>query len=187
MNKRFSILSLWVFAAVTLFATAYGALAVQARAAAQAIPEAAAYEAVLGKSLTEKAVGDFIVRNRCSSAGPFQTCNDAGMALWIGRGQNVETVYLYPDQTRDFGAYKGKLPLGLSPDDTMASVEEKLGHPIVEGAPQAGWMPGLPDESATPDHLYYWAMYKRFGLTIVYNSPSATDKDATIYAVLVSK
>jgi hypothetical protein len=57
----------------------------------------------------------------------------------------------------------------------------------VRHAPQAGWDLGLPDESGTPDHSHTWAMYKRFDVTIVYNSPSATDKDANIYAILVSK
>jgi hypothetical protein len=60
-------------------------------------------------------------------------------------------------------------------------------QPKVQQAPQAGWELGLPDESGTPDHTHYWAIYKRFGLTIVYNSPSATDKGATIYAILVNK
>jgi hypothetical protein len=185
MNKNLPIFSIAI--AVTLFFAVYGALLVQAQPAAPAAANAAAYEAILGKSLTDKAVDDFIVRNRCSSKGQFQMCNDAGVALWISQDQNVKTVYLYPNQIRDFGAYKGSLPAGLSPDDTMASVEFKLGHYNVSHVPQAGWAPGLPDESGTPDHIHYWAMYKRFGLTIVYNSPSASHKGATIYAVLVSK
>lgn len=75
------------------------------------------------------------------------------------------------------------LPYGLTAQDTMASVEQKLGQPRVSYAPQAGWEPGLPDEGSSPDHAHYWAIYKRFGLTIVYNSPSANDKSATIYAI----
>src|SRR6266508_908757 len=90
MNKSFPILS--IFAAIVLFATAYGALVVQAHPAALAAPKAAAYEAVLGKSLNEKDVADFIASNHCSSTGQFQTCTGAGMALWIGDGQKVETV-----------------------------------------------------------------------------------------------
>jgi hypothetical protein len=187
MNKNFSILTLWVFAALALFATACGAQVVQAQPADRAAPKAAAYEAVLGRSLNDKDVADFIVSNRCSSTGQFQTCNAAGLALWIGQGQKVETVYLYPNKVSDFGAYKGKLPLGLSADDTMASVEDKFGQPKVEHAPQAGWEAGLPDQNAVPDHIHYWAVYKRFGVTIIYNSPSATDKGATIYTILVSK
>ncbi|HKY53158.1 MAG TPA: hypothetical protein VJM08_02580 [Anaerolineales bacterium] len=181
MNKNLPILTLWVFIAVTLFATACGAQVVQAA------PKAATYEAVLGKSLHDREVADFIVSNNCSSTGQLQVCKDAGMALWIGQGQNVETVYLYPNRTPDFAAYKGKLPLGLAFNDTMADVEDWFGHPKVTHALQAGWEPGLPDESGTPDHIHYWAMYKRFGVTIIYNSPSATDKGATIHAILVSK
>jgi hypothetical protein len=30
-------------------------------------------------------------------------------------------------------------------------------------------------------------MYERFGLTIIYDSPSGTNKNAGIYAILVSK
>jgi hypothetical protein len=184
MNKRFQILS--ILAALALFATACGAQVVQAQQA-QAAPKAAAYEAVLGKSLHDQDVADFIVSNNCSSTGQFQMCNDAGMALWIDQGQNVEIAYLYPNKNNDFGAYIGALPRGLSASDTMASVEEKFGRPKVSQAPQAGWELGLPDESGTPDHIHYWAVYKRFGVTIIYNSPSATDKSATIHAILVSK
>jgi hypothetical protein len=185
MNKNFPILS--ILAVTVLFATAHGALVVQAQPAEKAAPEAATYEAVLGKSLNDQDVADFIASNRCSSTGQFHLCNAAGMALLTGQSQKVETVYLYPNKSDDFAAYKGTLPLGLLANDTLASVEEKFGQPKVPQAPQAGWQPGLPDASGTPDHLHYWATYKRFGVTIVYNSPSATDKGATIYAILVGK
>ena len=185
MNKRFRILI--PFAAIVLFALTFGAIVVRAQPSGRAIPEAASYEAVLGKSLDDAEVTDFIAINRCASTGRFQLCNAAGIVLLIGESQKVDTVYLYPNAIADFAAYKGKLPLGLSSNDTMAGVEEKLGQPKVDQAPQAGWQPGLPDESGTPDHVHSWAMYKRFGLTIVYNSPSTTDKGATIYAILVSR
>lgn len=184
MNKRFQILI--AFAAIALFAITFGALAVQARPSGRAVPEAG-YEAVLGKSLADADVADFIASNRCSSTGQFQLCNDAGMALLIGEGQKVETVYLYPNAVADFSAFKGELPLSLSANDTMATVEDKFGLPKVQQALQAGWEPGLPDEIGTPDHTHLWAMYERFGVTLVYNSPSATDKGATIHAILVSQ
>ena len=182
MNRSLPILT-----AVMLFVAVFGALVVQAKPAAQAAPNAAAYEAVLGKSLSDQDVADFIASNRCSGAGQFQTCNAAGLALWVGQDQKVETVYLYPNKIDGFGVYTGKLPLGLSARDTMASVEDRFGQPKVQHAPQAGWEPGLPDESGTPDHIHYWAIYKRFGVTVIYNSPSAMDKGASIYAILVSK
>ena len=183
MNKRFPIL--YILAVIMLFATAYGAQIVQS--AAKAAPEAADYEVVLGKSLNDQDVVDFIATNRCSRTGQLHMCNPAGLDLWNGPDQKVETVYLYPNKSDNFEAYKGTLPLGLSANDTMANVEDRFGQPKVEHAPQSGWEPGLPDESGTPDHIHYWAMYPRFGVTIVYNSPSATDKGATIYAILVNK
>ena len=75
------------------------------------------------------------------------------------------------------------LPYGLSMQDTMRSVEQKLGQPRVVHASQAGWQPGLPDEGGSPDHMHYWAIYRRFGLVIVYNSPSPTDQGATIQGI----
>lgn len=84
-------------------------------------------------------------------------------------------------------AAPASLPYGLTLQDTMASVEQKLGQPRVMFAPQAGWQPGLPDAGGSPDHLRYWAVYKRFGLTIVYNTPSLSDKNATIYDIIVDE
>lgn len=185
MNKLFKTLS--ILAAIALFATACGAQIARAQPEEPAAPKAATYQAVLGKSVNAKDVADFIASNNCSSAGSFQVCNGVGIALWIGSGQRVETVYLYPNRTYDFGAYKGELPYSLAANDTMASVEQKFGQPKVVHAPQAGWEPGLPDAGGTPDHIYYWAVYKRLGVTIAYNSPSAEDKSATIHAILVSK
>lgn len=76
-----------------------------------------------------------------------------------------------------------KLPYGLTTQETMASIEQKLGQPKVAFAPAAGWEPGLPDEGGSPDHEHYWAIYRRFGLTVVYNTPSAEDKSATVQAI----
>jgi hypothetical protein len=185
MKKRFQILS--ILAAIALFAAAWAAQVAQAKQAEMAAPEAAAYEAVLGKSLNDQNVADFLANHRCSGVGQFQMCKAAGLALWSGQSQKVETVYLYLDKTADFAAYKGILPLGLSAQDTMADVEEKFGQPKVPHVPQAGWEPGLPDASGTAGYSHYWATYNRFGVTIIYNSPSAADKNATIYAVLVSR
>jgi hypothetical protein len=75
------------------------------------------------------------------------------------------------------------LPYGLTMQDTMRSVEQKLGQPRVSHAPQAGWEPGLPDEGGSPDRMHYWSIYRRFGIVIVYNSPSPKDMGATIHDV----
>src|ERR1044071_7214693 len=107
MNKSFPIVS--IFAAIAVFAIAYGALVVQAKSAGEAAPNTVTYEAVLGKSLNDQNVADFIVSNHCSTVGPLQACKMAGLALWIGQDQKVETVYLYPNKTGDFRAYKGNL------------------------------------------------------------------------------
>ncbi len=185
MIKLFKSLS--ILAALALFITACGAQVAQAQPEDHTAPNTVTYQTVLGKPLNDKEVTDFIANYNCSYAGQFRGCNRAGMALWIGSGQTVEAVYLYPNITYDFGAYKGVLPYGLASNDTMANVEQKFGQRKVEQAPQAGWELGLPDESGTPDHIHYWAVYKRFGVTIIYNSPSAEDKGATIYAILVNK
>ena len=185
MNKLFQILI--VLALMAIVATACSTQAVQAKPEDRAVANTAAYETVLGKSLQDTDVADFISSNNCSGTGQLRMCNAAGIVLWIDQAEKVETVYLYLNKTPDFAAYKGSLPLGLSRNDTMASVEDKFGQPKVEHAPQAGWELGLPDESGTPDHIHYWAMYKRFGVTVIYNSPYASDKGANIHAVLVSK
>ena len=75
------------------------------------------------------------------------------------------------------------LPYGLTMEDTRATVEQKLGQPYVPDLPHLGWEPALPDEGGSPDRMHYWAIYRRFGIVIVYNSPAPRDMGATIYAV----
>ena len=154
---------------------------------ARAAPSEAGYQAMLGRPVSDDFVADFILNNGCSPAGSFQLCPSAGLAFWTGEDLVVETAYLYLDNSAGFAAYRGELPLGLVRQDTMADVEQRLGQPIVEHAPQAGWEPGLPDGGGSPDRIHYWAIYERFGLTVIYNSPSPGDANATIHAVLVSK
>jgi hypothetical protein len=184
MNKRFK--SLNILAVITLFITACGAQGVQAQSEKQAAPKtaiAAIYEVVLGKALTDKEVVDFIASNNCSSISQFQLCKDAGMALWTDSSQIVKTVYLYSGNADGFRRYQGDLPFGLSFYDPMWRVEEKLRDLDSADALQQA---GLPDEAGSPDHMHYWAVYKRLGMTVIYNSPAA-DEDAYIYAILVSK
>jgi hypothetical protein len=76
------------------------------------------------------------------------------------------------------------LPYGLTLQDTMATVEQRLGQPRVVHAPQAGREPGLPDEGGSPDRMHYWAIYRRFGLIVVYDTPSPQDKGAGIHTIL---
>ena len=185
MNKFFNTFSILVV--LTLFSTACGAQVVRAEPEERVVPKAATYEAMLGKSVNTNDVADFVASNNCTSSGQFQLCQSVGLALWADADQTIKTAFLYISNSDDFTAYRGELPLGLASNDTMATVEQRFGQPKIEHAPQAGWEPGLPDEGRSPDHIHYWAIYNRFGVTVIYNSPSASDKGATIHAILVSK
>jgi hypothetical protein len=177
MNKFFKILS--VLALMTLFIAACVSESIQSEPAKADTLATASYQVVLGKSLNDKDVTDFIDRNNCFSATQFQVCKEAGLAFWLDTNQIVRTVYLYLNNVDGFAAYKGELPFGLKFYDIMEAVEYKLRK---QGVGKAG----LPDETATPDHLHYWCMYKQVGVTIIYNTPYP-DEEATIHAILVSK
>lgn len=182
MNKYFKTLSLLAAMAFLAAACAPSAMGV-----AQAAPVELTYEATLGRPLSDQSVADFIASNNCAQAGSFHLCQPAGLALWTDADQTVKTVYLYVSSFEGFAPYKGELPLGLAAGDTMADVEEKLGQPREVYAPQAGWAPGLPDEGGSPDRTHYWAVYNRFGITVVYNSPVPSDKNASVHAILVNE
>ena len=176
MDKFFKILN--VLALMTLFMTACVSQSAQAEPAKADTTVTANYQVVLGKSLHDKGVAEFIVRNNCVSATQFQVCKEAGIAFWLDTDQIVNTVHLYLNHVDGFAAYKGELPFGLKFYDIMEAVEYKLRKQGVGNA-------GLPEEAATPDHLHYWAMYKQVGVTIIYNAPFP-DEEATIHAILVS-
>jgi hypothetical protein len=180
MNKLFKPVIL--LAAISVFAVACDPQAVQAEPEESTLP-VATYQTVLGKSLNDKDVADFIANNNCSNASQFQLCQDVGMALWADLDQIVKMVYLYSGNADGFKRYRGELPFGLTFYDPMWRVEEKLGNQNVDDSFQQA---GLPDEASSPDHMHYWAVYKQLGMTVIYNSPAA-DQDAYIYAVLVSK
>jgi hypothetical protein len=169
-----------VLAVLSLLLMGCSPQTVQMEPKANSVPEATSYQAVLGKSLSDKDVADFMAIHNCSSAAQFQLCNDEGMALLISSDQIVETVYLYLNNIEGFAPYKGELPFGLKFYDTMDAVEYKLNKKGVGIA-------GLPDSGDTPDHLHYLANYQQVSMTIIYNSPSAEDEDATIHAILMSK
>ena len=162
---------------IILFITA---CSLQARQGEQIPPKTTIYKEVLGKSLNDQVVADFIATNNCSSAAQFQLCNEVGVALVIGPDQTVETVYLCLNDVKDFTPYKGELPFGLKFYDTMGAVEYRLKKQGVGNE-------GLPDSGSTPDHVHYWANYKQVGMTIIYNTLSAEDEDGMIYAILVSQ
>jgi hypothetical protein len=176
MNKLFNTLS--ILAALSLLITACSSKSVHA----QLEEKAATYQTVLGKALNDKDVVDFIASNNCSPAAEFQLYKEAGIAWWIDANQIVKMVYLYSGNADGFRRYRGDLPFGLSFYDPMWRVEEKLRDLDSDDALQHA---GLPDEGSSPDHFHYWAVYKRLGMTVIYNSPAA-DEDAYIYAILLS-
>lgn len=183
MNKLFKTLSL--LAVLTFVIAACIPPVVDVAQAAPA--EVVSYQTILGKSVGDQDVADFIVRSNCSSAAQFQLCRSVGMTLWTGADQKIQSVFLYPRNNDGFSAYQGQLPLGLAFTDTMEIVEQKLGYPVEIHAPQAGWVSRLPDEGVTADHFHYVATYRSFGLTVIYNTPYANDRNASIYAILVNK
>lgn len=178
LNKIFVI-----FAAIPLLIGACGGQSVHAERNEASPSAATSYQVVLGKSLNNEDVVNFIVSNKCSPAAEFQLCQEAGLALWIDANETVKTVYLYAGDADGFRRYRGPLPYGLSFYDPMWRVEEKLtdldSTNILDQA-------GLPDETALPDHMHYWAVYRRLGMTVIYNSPGK-DEDAYIYAILMSQ
>src|SRR5512134_2771740 len=115
MNKRFKTLSF--VAAIAFLATACIPPAVDV---AQAAPADVSYRAVLGKSLSDQTVADFLATNACSQSGSFYLCRPAGVAFWTSGDQIVRTAYLYVNAAEDFVPYKGDLPLNLEASDTMA-------------------------------------------------------------------
>jgi hypothetical protein len=179
MNKFFKTLSF--LAAVAFLVTACIPPVVEV---ARAAPAEVSYRAVLGKSLSDQAVADFIASNDCKRSGSFTLCQQAGVAFWANEDQILKTAYLYVSPSNGFSAYTGDLPMSLEASDTMSDVEIKMGQFRVPHAPQAGWDPGLPDEGSTPDHAHYWAIYKRFAFTVIYSSPDPGDKNASIHAIL---
>jgi hypothetical protein len=177
MTKRFKSLS--ILSVIIFFSSACGPWVVHTQPRQQIAPKAV-YESILGRPVTDEAVADFVASNHCSSANAFLLCQAAGMALWVDSNQVVEIVYLYLNRVDGFTPYNGELPYGLKYYDIMGAVEYKLKKHGLGNH-------GLPDEGGTPDHLHYWATYHQAGMTIIYNSPSAEDEDATIYAILVGR
>jgi hypothetical protein len=184
MKKMFGIFHVLVFLA--LFSTACSADVVQAPPAEQAVPNAGRYQAMLGQRFQAKAVVDFLASHNCTPSGEFQLCPSAGLAFWTDTDQIVQIVYLYVSNSDDFASYKGELPFGLTANDTMADIEQKMGKPNIQHAPRPVWTPSLPDDGGTPKYTLYRASYERVGVTIVYNAESASDTSASIYAILVS-
>ena len=180
MKKFYEALS--ILAALPLFITACGTHALPVETEVPSVQKYAPYELVLGRSIMDEEVINFIVSNKCSPANQFQLCKEVGLALWADSDQVVKTVYLYAGNAQGFKRYRGELPFGLTFYDPMWKVEEKLRK---SNAGDSLHQAGLPDEASSPDRIHYWVVYKRYGMTIIYNAPYA-DEDAYIHAILMS-
>jgi hypothetical protein len=145
----------------------------------QAASRPAPYEALLGHALTDQDVIDFIATSDCSTAGQLRLCHEIGLALGLNLNQVVETVFLYLEDIDGFKAYQGELPFGLKLNESRETVEAKLKEQRVGT--------GVANEEGLLDRTHYWATYYAAGMTIIYNSPSAHDRNATMHAIIVEK
>jgi hypothetical protein len=143
------------------------------------------YKLLLGKSLADEVVADFIASNDCIVTTSYVFCKGVGMDLLIDSNQNVASVFLYLNKAfgfvpneGDYAPYNGELPFGLKFYDTLEAVEHKLRQ-------QGVGNDGLPDSGIIPDHMHYVATYNEAGITIIYNSDR--DEDPTIHAIVVNK
>jgi hypothetical protein len=173
--------TLIICAAISLLTSACGGRSVQAESAEDNAVAVISYRIVLGKSLGDPDVGDFIASNHCTPADQFQLCKDTGMALWADTDEIIKMVYLYAGDADSFRRYRGELPYGLTFYDPMWRVQEKLMDP---DSANPLYQAGLPDETGTPDHMHFRAVYKQLGMTVMYNTPGE-DEDAYIYAIVV--
>jgi len=181
MNKFFKTLTVIGF--IVLVGVVYVAQVVQAKPLEQ--PSAAPnYQALLGKPLNDQYVADFMAANHCSTVVQYQICGSTGIALEVDRDQKIKTVFLFPGRSETFAAFHGELPYGLHWTDSMAVVEQKLD---VTSNTHYMNQAGLPRESGTPENIRLWVNYPQAGITIVYNTQSADNKNATIHAILMTK
>ena len=182
MNQLLKILGLIVFILPT---TACSTSYFQMESKEQTARTVPLYKLVLGKSLKDKVVAEFIASTHCSMTTPYIFCREAGVDLLTDSNQMVVGVFLYLNKASgfvpneaDFTPYKGELPFGLKFYDTIVAVEHKLKQ-------QGVGKEGLPDSGIIPDHMHYVATYNEAGITIIYNS--APDEDPSIHAILVTK
>jgi hypothetical protein len=170
--KTLSLLAVLVFLATACIPAVIGV--------AQAAPaDVINYQAVLGKSVGDQEVADFIATNHCTRVEQLRNCKGIGMVLGINANQTVETIFLYLEDTDGFTAYQGELPFGLRINDTREAVEAKLKEQRVGT--------GVANEEGLFDRTHFWATYYSAGMTIIYNSPSTDDRNAIMHAIIVEK
>jgi hypothetical protein len=164
----------WCLFTLVLLAFSMTACAAQS---VQAASKPAPYEGLLGKSLTDQDVSGFIAANHCSSVEELRHCKEIGVVLGANSDLVVQTVFLYLENTDGFTAFQGELPFGLRRGDSRETVETKLKEQRVGT--------GMANEEGLFDRTHCWATYYAAGMTIIYNSPSAHDKNATMHAIIV--
>lgn len=182
MHQLFKILGLIIFTFVT---NSCSTSLFQTEPSEQTAVKIPLYGLVLGKSMNDKVVADFIASNHCSATLPYVFCKEAGMDLLVDSNQIVVRVFLYLNKApglvpneADYTPYKGELPFGLKFYDTLEAVEHKLKQQGVGNE-------GLPDSGTIPDHMRYVATYNAAGITIIYTSDR--DEDPMIHAIVVNK
>jgi hypothetical protein len=143
----------------------------------QAASKPAPYEALLGQALTDQPLIDFIATNDCSAVEQLRLCHETGLALGLDSNGVVETIFLYLEDTDGFTAYQRELPFRLKTNDSREVVETKLKEQRVGT--------GTANEEGLFDRTHCWATYYAAGMTIIYNSPSADDRNATMHAIIV--
>ena len=182
MNKNYPLFSIVVV--IVLFAIAFGTLVVQAEHLERPASLVPNYHRMVGQSLADKAVADFIAANHCTSANQYQLCEATGIALAMNGDRTIKTLVLFPGRTNGFAAFRGELPLNLRWNDSLASVNRKLGVSPDETFLQEA---GLPNESGIPENIRLWAVYEEAGVTVIYNTLSADSQSASIHAILITK
>jgi len=179
LHGLFCILVTFVF-----FTTACGPQANQTKVSERQNPSIANVQDMIGKPLSDHAVAKYILGNNCSSNGYFQLCYESGLALWVDTNEMVKSIYLYSGNADGFNRYPGKLPYGITFYDPMWLVIDKLKSFDEGDALNETSIAGLPETEGSPDHMHYWAEYKRFNMIVIYNEPFP-DEDAYIYAVVL--
>jgi hypothetical protein len=181
LNTWFRISNILALLSLCISGCAIQTVEAQPASVATAIP--LGYQIILGKSVHDQAVVNFLADNHCSTSVQFELCKEVGMSFWIDSNQQIGTAYLYSGNADGFQRYRGKMPYGITFYDPMWLVQEKLSALDKDNQSQKT---GLPDEADSPDHIHYWAAYKQLGLVLIYDTGIA-DPDAYIYAVLVSR
>ncbi|HLO18095.1 MAG TPA: DUF5018 domain-containing protein, partial [Anaerolineales bacterium] len=93
------------------------------------------YQRLLGKTLSDSVVSDFILQNGCQLSGFHYLCKAVGIELSLDSGQKVRTVFMYAQDVDGFQQFTGDLPYGLIWTDTRSTAEGKLNMQVISDIP----------------------------------------------------